>query len=213
MSDHVFKPLKGLTKATKVLIGLAMPGMLAYVVCLVMQMVTGERVDFDAEELSVLGTVAALVSLYLIIAWIAAGITSLFWIYGAARNAAALQPNVELSPGWAVGWYFVPIALLFKPYQYMEKIWNISLDVAEDAETTRLLGYWWAAHVVGGIVTRIAERTTKFAAESGVMFDLAMEAVGYSLILISMALFFRIVETVHKNQMKLRSGDAAASVF
>lgn len=213
MSDHVFKPLKALTKANQVLIGLAMPGVLAYVVCLVMQLTTGERVDFDAEELSVLGSVAALVSLYVIIAWGAAGVTSLFWIYGAARNAAALQPDVELSPGWAVGWYFVPFALLYKPYQYMEKIWNISLDVAKDTETTRLLGYWWAAHVLGGILTRIAERTTNFAVESGVMFDLAMEAAGYSLILVSMALFFRISGAVHKNQMKLRGGDAAASVF
>jgi hypothetical protein len=131
------------------------------------------------------------------------------------RSAQCGGVAAERRPVAGVGGWLVLCAhsLLFKPYQYMEKIWNISLDVAEDAETTRLLGYWWAAHVIGGILTRIAERVTNFAAESGVMFDLAMEAVGYSLILTSMALFFRIVDAVHKNQMKLKSGAAAASVF
>lgn len=209
MSDHVFKPLKKLTLASKILIGLAMAGMLAYVLCLVTSMSLGERIDFDAVELSPLGAITALVSLYLLLTWIISGIVSLFWIYGAARNAAALQPDADLSPAWAVGWYFVPFALWYKPYQYMEKIWNISLDYSEDTETTRMLGFWWLAHVMGGILVRIGERLAEVAAEGVVMFDIAMQAVGYGLILVSMGFFFWIITQVHGNQMKLRSDEAA----
>ena len=52
------------------------------------------------------------------------GITFLKWIYRTNFNLRALsQERMSFTPGWSVGWYFVPIANLFKPYQAMKEIW------------------------------------------------------------------------------------------
>ena len=49
------------------------------------------------------------------------------WIYRAAANVdAASVPGFRFTPGWAVGWHFVPIANLFKPFGAMRQIWNAS---------------------------------------------------------------------------------------
>ena len=62
---------------------------------------------------------------------IPAAITSLIsllvWIYAAHANLPALRgTNLEFSDGWAVGWFFVPIANLVKPYQVVREIWRSS---------------------------------------------------------------------------------------
>src|ERR1043166_6019302 len=45
------------------------------------------------------------------------GITFLRWIHRANKNLHCLSTEVmRLSPGWAIGWYFIPVANLFKPY-------------------------------------------------------------------------------------------------
>jgi len=51
----------------------------------------------------------------------------LVWIYGANRNAHAIgATGMRFTPGWAVGWYFIPIFNLWKPYQAMKEIWKAS---------------------------------------------------------------------------------------
>ena len=48
------------------------------------------------------------------------------------------------SPGWAVGWYFIPFANLIKPYGVMDEIWDGSHqgDEAPDYSPSTL-GLWW----------------------------------------------------------------------
>ena len=66
-------------------------------------------------------------SVLLIIFAIAAFIMLLVWVYAAHRNLPALQSHDgEFTPGWAVGWFFIPFMNLFKPYQAMRHLWNES---------------------------------------------------------------------------------------
>ena len=46
------------------------------------------------------------------------------WIHRAHANLReAGVDGLEFTPGWAVGWFFVPIAQLFKPFQAMRELW------------------------------------------------------------------------------------------
>jgi len=57
------------------------------------------------------------------------------WIYRAAANiVAAMVPGFDYTPGWAVGWYFVPLANLFKPFGAMRQIWNASHSGGSDLD-------------------------------------------------------------------------------
>jgi len=51
----------------------------------------------------------------------------LMWIYRANSNARQLgAQGMKFSPGWSVGFYFIPILWFWKPYQAMKEIWQAS---------------------------------------------------------------------------------------
>ena len=60
------------------------------------------------------------------------GILVLTWIHRANHNARQLgADDMRFTPGWAVGWYFVPIAWFWKPYQAMKEIWLASANPSD----------------------------------------------------------------------------------
>src|SRR5262245_42808360 len=49
------------------------------------------------------------------------------WIHRANYNARQLgATGMRFSPGWAVGWYFIPIAILWKLYLAIGEVWQTS---------------------------------------------------------------------------------------
>ncbi len=64
------------------------------------------------------------------------------FVYLASRNAAVIRPDpTAIKPGWAVGWYAVPIANLWMPYTAMKQTWQ-RLFQDEDA-VPQWFGIWW----------------------------------------------------------------------
>ena len=83
------------------------------------------------------------------------------WISRANRNLRIHGcDNLEITPGWAVGWYFVPFANLRKPFHAMREIWNASLfgGAANLTKSNSLLTRWWACWIVGNIASNSAFR-------------------------------------------------------
>lgn len=83
------------------------------------------------------------------------------WLFAAIQrtNGAHRRPGAGLlpgsggnpadTPGWAVGWYFIPIANLWKPYLAMRDIVRASSAVRELPHF--LLPVWWTLWIVSGI--------------------------------------------------------------
>lgn len=69
------------------------------------------------------------------------------WLYVAAKiNHLSGAKGLRFSPGWAVGWYFIPIANLFMPYLSMRETYKASFG-KEDWRAQRSSWYlplWWA---------------------------------------------------------------------
>lgn len=82
------------------------------------------------------------------------------WIYRAAANVdAAMVPGFRYTPGWAVGWHFVPIANFYKPFDAMRQIWNASHGGGRELDRgAPLLVYWWGVWVLTGIASWLAFR-------------------------------------------------------
>ena len=75
----------------------------------------------------------------------------------ANRNARSFGAVLANSPGWAAGWFFVPIASWWKPYYAMKEIWQASdaeAGTALNPPVPSLLPLWWWAYLahlfVGG---------------------------------------------------------------
>ena len=91
----------------------------------------------------------------------AAGVAILMWIYRANWNARQLgAKGMRFTPGWAVGWFFVPFLNLWKPYEAMKEIWKASANPANwQAESVPLLLHaWWFLWAGSAVYSQIAFR-------------------------------------------------------
>ena len=48
------------------------------------------------------------------------------WQYRAVANARATGHDTRHSPGWGVGWWFIPVANLFVPRRVLRDLWRVS---------------------------------------------------------------------------------------
>ncbi|MGB0798912.1 MAG: DUF4328 domain-containing protein, partial [Planktomarina sp.] len=87
--------------------------------------------NYTMSEVDFVDTVGPLVAFPFIGILISAYVASGMWIYRAAHNANQISPSeTRITPGWSVGWFFIPVASLWKPYQAMRHTWNTAMDAA-----------------------------------------------------------------------------------
>ena len=89
------------------------------------------------------------------------GIVFLKWIYRANYNARSLgATGLKFTPGWSVGYYFIPIVNLWRPYQAMKEIWKASLSpkVWEDAPVSEIVSFWWGLWIVSSLLGQASFR-------------------------------------------------------
>jgi hypothetical protein len=99
---------------------------------------------------------ALLGGLYLLV-YVVTGVMFLRWIYLTNRNARSLgTTGMQFTPGWAVGWYFVPVAALWKPYQALKETFKASHpDFNQDwqhAPHPSILPLWWTLWITWAFV-------------------------------------------------------------
>jgi hypothetical protein len=85
------------------------------------------------------------------------------WIVLAHRNLTGLGARyVEFTPGWAVGWFFIPIATLWKPYQAMRMLWRYSCSVnqPEIQDNPAVLPAWWTLWIISSLLANFTMRLT-----------------------------------------------------
>jgi hypothetical protein len=104
------------------------------------------------------------VAMLQILSFAVTGVLFLRWTYLAGVNARALSGSPMLfTPGWAVGWYFVPVATLWKPYQALKEIFRASDPDSEgdwqQASHPGLLPLWWTFWISSNMLGQAAFRT------------------------------------------------------
>ena len=134
------------------------------------------------------------------------------WIHRAHSNLhqAGIE-GLEFTPGWAVGWYFIPFANLVKPYGAMRELWHASHGQTGDlaAPAPSLINYWWAAWIAGNIISNISMQMV-MRDPSLVSGGAFIGAIGSILGLIAAVMLLQLVQRISAAQ---RDGQAAASVF
>lgn len=88
------------------------------------------------------------------IIFVVSGILILKWIHRANFNVRQLGGfEMQFTPGWSIGWYFIPFANLWKPYQAMKEIWKASINPQDwkNQPVPSLLGWWWFFWIVSNM--------------------------------------------------------------
>jgi len=121
--------------------------------------VTQGEIDANDDRRALIGLIQVLTGLVTFALY-------LRWLHKAHRNLRVLgATGLRFTPGWAVGWYFIPIAVLFRPFQAMSELWRASNPIAgggAPGDEWRLLpppsivALWWIVVVLSAILGRFA---------------------------------------------------------
>ncbi len=140
---------------------LAVAGLAALISCI--SLATGEASKAETEALSHFDMGYLLIGLLQLLITLITGIAFLKWIHRANRNARGLGAHdMTFTPGWSVGWYFVPIANLWKPYQAMKEIWQASANPTSRSSQNppAFLSTWWTLWVVSNFLSKMSFRSS-----------------------------------------------------
>jgi hypothetical protein len=79
------------------------------------------------------------------------------WIYRTNANAHLLSDDMTITPGWSIGWFFVPFANLVKPYEGVKETWQASHHAGglPDQAESALLPWWWGLWLVTNILSNV----------------------------------------------------------
>ena len=130
--------------------------------------------EADEETNAVIQGIPALAQLA---AYLTTGVLFLIWIYRVHRNLPALGiRRPKYSPGWAVGWFLVPVANLALPYDVVKELWKDSNPDAglseaffgqhpevtrEYSSKTSLIGWWWGFWIASVVASRVYGRVSQ----------------------------------------------------
>jgi len=177
----------------------------------------GEAADNRLRAASVL---LAIVSIATIVMWCV-------WQFRAQSNLRPLgAADLKYSPGWAVGWWFIPFAWFVVPFLTVRELWKASDPEGgsvgwQMAKTTPLLGIWWAGWLVGrwllqGIGTSILQNASTGLASvpsriTGIQFQIAGQFVEIITAVLAIILVRHIEQRQQAKRARLQSWNTAAT--
>lgn len=125
------------------------------------------------------------------------------------KNLNVLKaPGERMPPGWAVGWYFVPIANLLMPFRGLKQIWRDTFAISDRSQPDDLVAIlWWASWLLSNLLGTWSFRATLEsggASEAGptnpelymasILFSLASSVLGAFACLFMLKTFGPIVQ-------------------
>ena len=199
-ANYTFREIDGLTKFLKLLLIL---GAVLAVVSLFSSLMQAEllsRENFTEEEGQANDARETLIGFAQLGVYLFTVVIFSCWIVRANKNVRALGAGgLRITPGWAVGYFFVPIVNLWRPYQAMSDLWRASRNPGSWVATAAgaILPAWWtlwlAANILGQASFRasMAAKTLE-AVQVATYLQAASQVADIPLCLVAMALVAQI---------------------
>ena len=108
------------------------------------EVVTRSEAETNDNRVAAIDLTIGAVAIGAIVSWC-------MWQHRSNANLRALgAADLKFSPGWAVGWWFIPFANVVQPFRAMLELWKASDPEAGAVDwkgkpSTVLLPIWWAA--------------------------------------------------------------------
>ena len=146
-----------------------------------------------------------IISFATIFIYIACVIIFLRWTYKSSQitHLSGAQ-DLRFSPGWSVGWYFIPIASLWKPFQAFKQIYQVSIQITDwqNVSIPSSLRWWWGLFILSSIIGNILTRVyfgVGFNSDLG--FDdlksiYILEVISYSIDIACILILIKIVKEI-----------------
>ena len=155
-----------------------------------------------------------------LIVFAASTIVFCMWIFRSNKLARSLGASaMTYTPGWSVGWFFVPIANLFKPYFAVKEIYLATMDpkgfdteqeVESQPESLNILKLWWLVYLIdrflGTAATRLAFRAD--AIDELITANSLMLASDVATVIASLATIWLVREFARQQETTLSAAHA-----
>lgn len=99
-----------------------------------------------------------MLALVILAVYIGSIVAVMRWLKGAVRNLPEIgSSGGRFTPGWAVGWFFIPIMNFVRPIQILGELWRGSTTSESNMPWKEKsmwpgIGWFWAIHLVSGFV-------------------------------------------------------------
>ncbi|WP_294334109.1 DUF4328 domain-containing protein [uncultured Sphingomonas sp.] len=126
-------------------------------------------------------------------------------IYRATRTAHAVDADaMTISPGWSIGWFFVPFANLLMPFRALAETYRVSIGDADggynDGNLPWQMQYWWGlwvcSRIIGAFATLVTSRSPSDIAGLG---TLLVEVGTFLVDIVTAALFVWVMLRIALN--------------
>ena len=124
------------------------------------------------------------------------------WLYVTNRNAQAWSAHVSITPGWAVGWFVVPIANLYKPFEGIRETFQASVDPVEPASVPSpfLLRLWWGVWLGGNIMSGVSNFLARQRGLPSIIADLWWQAATMAVVAGQTLLLLAVIRLITRTQ-------------
>ena len=136
----------------------------------------------------------------------------LMWIYRAYLDLKLFtKASLNFSAGWAVGWWFIPIANFVQPYRIMSELWRRSDPCHGDrwqtsGAPTLLVGWWLALLIHSGLYRFAAHLSLRAETSAELARANAFDVYSGMLDLVSVPLAIGVVLIIKRTQRWRRAG-------
>jgi len=123
------------------------------------QVVSETQLETSEKQQAIMGGLHGLV-------YLATAVLFLWWVHITYRNLPALGArHLQFSPGWAVGYFFIPFLNVVRPFRVVKEIWSASdpkhtpdFSWRTYTPASPLVGWWWGFFLAFNITTNLSTR-------------------------------------------------------
>jgi len=129
------------------------------------------------------------------------------WLHRVNKNLRSLGArNIEFTPGWAVGWFFIPFLNIYMPYKVVKEVWVKSApDVGtgeawQQSSSTSLVTWWWFIWIISNVLLRAAGGLSESKSPDTVFLSLKVDLFASTFRIAAGALAIMVVYGIYKRQ-------------
>lgn len=159
--------------------------------------VLADKNDSRVAIVSVLYVILLLLSFFLIGRW--------FFVSSKINHLLGVE-GLNFSPGWSVGWYFIPFANLVMPYRSLKETFKASFN-SEEWQNNKVpydFPIWWATFIIGNGLSNASFRMHSALEETFIYQDLNqisyIDIVTDVILIVNAIFLLRIVDIIYHNQ-------------
>ena len=150
--------------------------------------------------------VAIISGLYAILYFLSFFLIGRWFFLSSKINHLMGVKGLNISPGWSVGWYFIPFANLVMPYRSLKETFKASFN-SEEWQNNRVpydFPIWWATHLIGNVVSNVSLRMYLALDETFTYEQLNqisyIDIVADVLLIVNAIFLLRIINIIYHNQ-------------